>query len=207
MEHRSPSLATRLKAGFFCVALGCASAGFAAQGVELPPETRARLEQGQALQKEAASLRAAAEAAKLREDAACARKVLVNDCRAGVKERYLEQMQRARTLEAEGGALERQARQEERELKREDQQARQARQAQELPMREQQQAALRQEREAERERRLAEKEAKARAGARAQAERRQRQAEKQARHAAKVEARMERAAQRQNGAHPAASAP
>lgn len=198
MEHRPQTLVACLKAGFL-VSLFAWAANVAAQEVQLPAETRARLEQGKALQAEGARLRDQAEQVRLREDEACARKFLVNDCRHDARERYLEQIRRARALEAEGGALERQARQEERELKRQQQEAEAATQARELPLRQQEQESLRQSREAERERRLLEKEAKAREGARTQAERRRRQEEKQAEHARKVHERMERARQQGQG--------
>ena len=202
MEHRSQTLAARLRTGLL-TGLCCWTASLAAQDVELPPETRARLEQGLAMQEQAAGLRAEADAMKLREDAACAGKFFVNDCRAGVQDRYLEQIRRARSLEAEGSALERQARHEERELTRQQRAAEAATQARELPLRRQEQENLRQSRETERERRLADKEAKAREGAQAQAERRRRQEEKQAEHARKVQERMDKARRQQEQGAPA----
>lgn len=202
MENRPQTLVAGLKAGLLpCLLLWAGT--LAAQEVQLSAETQAQLERGLALQAEGAKMRDQAERVRAQEDEACGRKFLVNDCRNGARERYLEQVHKARALESEGRTLEQQARLEERELKRQQREAEEARQARELPLLQKEQESLRQSREAARDQRRADKEAKAREGAKTRAERRLRQEEKQANHARKVQERIEKAEQRQGKAEPA----
>lgn len=202
MENRPQTLVVRLKRGLLPCLLLWVSA-LSAQEPSQPVDIQALLKKGLALQEQAASLRDRAEKQRAREDEACGHKFLVNDCRNGARERYLEQVREARAMETEGRTLERQARLEERELLRQQREVEEARQARELPLQQKEQETLRQSREAARDKRLADKETKAREGAKTRTERRIRQEEKQAKHAQKVQERMEKAEQRQNKAEPA----
>lgn len=138
------------------------------------------LEQGQNLQREAASLREQADRRLAEEETQCAQKFMVNDCRNEAKARHLDSVREARRLDAEGREQEYKARLELRAAKQHEREEEAARQAAELPARQDARAAERQQQEAAREKKRAEKEIQARK----KAQKREKQAQKQAKHEA-----------------------
>ncbi|MDR0528363.1 MAG: hypothetical protein LBG69_01945 [Zoogloeaceae bacterium] len=124
MENRSKILAACVtRAGcFFCLFLLCAavraenadfsSADSPPQAVEVREEAFAEgddslLERGKALQEEAARRRDAMEDSLAEETAQCDTRFFVNDCKNAARARYLEALEKTRSMEMEGRALER----------------------------------------------------------------------------------------------------
>jgi hypothetical protein len=149
-----------------------------AQALGLSPEGQAALEKGEALQREAESLRETADRQLAGEKALCARKILQNDCLDRANARHLDVVREARRLREEGLQLEYTARMEERAKKQAAREAEAARKAEILPQRQEDTEARRRAKEAKQEKKRAKKEEAARKGQIATEKKRSRQKSK-----------------------------
>lgn len=162
--------------------------------VEAAPATPLTVEDATAQHERAAALRGEAERRRKEEEALCYGKILVNDCLAGAKARYLEQIVVSRQLDSAAREAEREAKR--RELADEEAQRarRRAQREAEAPAQAEAARAEVAAQTAARERKLAEKARQAEAGQRktaAEQARRQARLERRARKNAAREARRE----------------
>jgi len=188
MAYRSKTLVARLS---LCGSLLFATSLWAAE-IQLSPEGAAALEKGLDLQQQAKVLRDTADKKLEEDELVCAEKFLVNDCRNAAKASHLEQVRKARSMEAEGRGLERKARLEERNLKQKKLEADAAKNQVDLREREKAHAQEIQTLEAQRQRKLEQKAADIKDGGEKAAARRQRQEEKRAQHLQAVQEKLDK---------------